>query len=160
MLLLTADHHVQMSKEGPAPLAIQALPHNLCMLYSLECAIMLNSSNACWYEQSYSRLHGTGAVLPVDAVYSSSMLWSGLQIELQEVVRYTVAVHDGDRGQGHQPPRWAQATPRSWLPQPPLPQVGPPQQPGPPRLMAAGQPPFQVLFCHIIIINADNCQQV
>ena len=61
---------------------------------------------------------------------------------MQEVVRYTVAVHDGDRGQ--QPPRWAQATARSWLPQPPLPQLGPLQQPGPPRLMAAGQPPFQV----------------
>ena len=73
-----------------------------------------------------------------------------------------MAVDDGDRGRGQQPPRWAQATPRSWLPQPPLPQLGPPQQPGPPRLMAAGQPPFQVLFDFINMsllvsttINAD-----
>ena len=60
----------------------------------------------------------------------------------QELVRYSIAIHDKDMGQ--QPPRWAQATPRSWLPQPPLPQLGLPPQPGPPRLMAAGQPPFQV----------------
>ena len=62
----------------------------------------------------------------------------------QELVSYTIAIQDRDRGR--QPPRWAQATARSWLPQPLLPQLGPPQQPGPPRLMAAGQGPFQVPF--------------
>ncbi|DBB02511.1 TPA: hypothetical protein ACH3X3_011503 [Trebouxia sp. C0006] len=60
---------------------------------------------------------------------------------MQELVRYSVAICDGEKGQ--QPPRWAQATVRSWLPLSPLPQLGPPQHSGPPRLMAAGQPPFQ-----------------
>ena len=61
---------------------------------------------------------------------------------MQELVRYSVAICDGEKGQ--QPPRWAQATVRSWLPLSPIPQLGPPQHSGPPRLMAAGQPPFQV----------------
>lgn len=60
---------------------------------------------------------------------------------MQVLVRYTVAFPDGDKGRT---PRWAQAAARSWLPPSPLPQLGPPLQPGPPRLMAAGQPPFQV----------------
>lgn len=62
-------------------------------------------------------------------------------LSVQELVRYVLVVQDSEKA----PLRWGQGTHRSWLPLSPVTLSAPPQQPGPPRLMAAGQPPFQVL---------------
>lgn len=66
------------------------------------------------------------------------------RLSVQELVRYVLVVQDSEKA----PLRWAQGTHRSWLPLSPVTLPGPPQQPGPPRLMAAGQPPFQAGATH------------